>query len=33
MAGKVKKVIRVNVAEHDYITKIRHAEEFLSKQI
>ena len=31
-AGRVKEVkFRVNVAEHDYITKIRHAEEFLDK--
>ena len=31
-AGKVKEVkFRVNVAEHDYLTKIRHAEEFLDK--
>lgn len=31
-AGKVKEVkFRVNVGEHDYLTKIRHAEEFLDK--
>jgi len=31
-AGRVKEVkFRVNVAEHDYLTKIRHAEEFLDK--
>lgn len=31
-AGKVKEVkFRVNVAEHDYITKLRHAEDFLDK--
>lgn len=31
-AGKVKEVkFRVNCAEHDYLTKIRHAEEFLDK--
>lgn len=31
-AGKVKEVkFRVNVGEHDYITKIRHAEQFLDK--
>lgn len=31
-AGKVKEVkFRVNIDEHDYITKIRHAEEFLDK--
>lgn len=30
--GRVKEVkFRVNVGEHDYITKIRHAEEFLDK--
>jgi translation initiation factor IF-3 len=31
-AGKVKEVkFRVNVGQHDYLTKIRHAEEFLDK--
>ncbi len=31
-AGKVKEVkFRVNIDEHDYLTKIRHAEEFLDK--
>ncbi len=31
-ANKVKEVkFRVNCAEHDYLTKIRHAEEFLDK--
>lgn len=31
-AGKVKEVkFRVNIDEHDYYTKIRHAEEFLDK--
>ncbi len=31
-AGKVKEVkFRVNIDEHDYITKLRHAEEFLDK--
>ncbi|MBN8710967.1 MAG: translation initiation factor IF-3 [Verrucomicrobia bacterium] len=31
-AGKVKEVkFRVNIDEHDYVTKIRHAEEFLDK--
>lgn len=32
VAGKVKEVkFRVNIDEHDYLTKIRHAEEFLDK--
>jgi translation initiation factor IF-3 len=31
-AGKVKEVkFRVNIDNHDYLTKIRHAEEFLDK--
>lgn len=31
-AGRVKEVkFRVNIDEHDYITKLRHAEEFLDK--
>jgi translation initiation factor IF-3 len=31
-AGRVKEVkFRVNIDEHDYLTKIRHAEEFLDK--
>ena len=31
-AGKVKEVkFRVNISEHDYLTKVRHAEEFLDK--
>jgi len=31
-AGKVKEIkFRVNCAEHDYITKVRHAENFLDK--
>ncbi len=31
-SGKVKEVkFRVNIDEHDYLTKIRHAEEFLDK--
>ncbi|MCX7869052.1 MAG: translation initiation factor IF-3, partial [Terrimicrobiaceae bacterium] len=31
-AGKVKEVkFRVNIDEHDYLTKVRHAEEFLDK--
>lgn len=31
-AGKVKEVkFRVNIDEHDYLTKIRHAEDFLDK--
>lgn len=31
-AGKVKEVkFRVNIDDHDYLTKIRHAEEFLDK--
>ncbi len=31
-AGRVKEVkFRVNIDEHDYITKVRHAEEFLDK--
>ncbi len=31
-AGKVKEVkFRVNISEHDYMTKLRHAEEFLDK--
>lgn len=31
-AGKVKEVkFRVNIDQHDYLTKIRHAEEFLDK--
>ncbi len=31
-AGRVKEVkFRVNVGEHDYLTKLRHAEEFLDK--
>lgn len=31
-AGRVKEVkFRVNIDEHDYITKIRHAEDFLDK--
>jgi translation initiation factor IF-3 len=32
IAGKVKEIkFRVNIDEHDYLTKIRHAEEFLDK--
>lgn len=31
-AGKVKEVkFRVNIDEHDYLTKVRHAEDFLDK--
>jgi translation initiation factor IF-3 len=31
-AGRVKEVkFRVNIDEHDYLTKVRHAEEFLDK--
>jgi len=31
-AGKVKEIkFRVNIDEHDYITKVRHAEDFLDK--
>ena len=31
-SGRVKEVkFRVNIDEHDYVTKIRHAEEFLDK--
>lgn len=31
-AGRVKEIkFRVNISEHDYITKVRHAEEFLDK--
>lgn len=31
-AGKVKEIkFRVNIDEHDYVTKVRHAEDFLAK--